>query len=108
MLKFLIVIILCTYLVVSTYCASTSEFLGDQNENINENQIRVKRQFGYGGYGGFRPGGYGGYGGFRPGGFGGYGGGFRPGGGFGGYGGFRPGGYGGYGGGFGRPGFGYI
>ncbi|XP_065371952.1 uncharacterized protein LOC135963880 [Calliphora vicina] len=86
MRKLFIVIFMCVYLVVATYCATNLE-LDDENENLNRNQIlvREKRQFGYGGYGGYggRPGGYGGYGG-RPGGYGGYGG----------YGG-RPGGYGG-------------
>ncbi|XP_005181876.1 uncharacterized protein LOC101887397 [Musca domestica] len=59
------------------------------HENTGE---REARQFGYGGFGGYR-GGYGGFGGYR-GGYGGYRGGY---GGYGGYGGFR-GGYGGFGG----------
>ncbi|XP_068155165.1 pupal cuticle protein Edg-91 [Drosophila tropicalis] len=62
-----------------------------------EEQVRAKRQFGFGGYPGFGYGGYPGFGGI--GGYPGYGGGYRGypgyGGGFGGFGGY--GGYGGYG-----------
>lgn len=61
------------------------------HENVGD---REARQFGYGGFGGYR-GGYGAFGGYR-GGYGGFGG-YR--GGYGGYGGYRV-GYGGYRGGF--------